>query len=47
MADIIIPKPIRGEKADQELSKVIDEMRRALQQVKKELERLDSVKADA
>ena len=45
MADILIPKPVRGEKA--ETSKVIDEIRRAIQQIKEELERLDSVKADA
>ena len=46
MANIIIPKPIRGDKPE-EISKVIDEMRRAIQQIKAELERLNSVKADA
>ena len=45
MADILIPKPVRGEKT--EVSKVIDEIRRAIQQIKEELERLESVKADA
>ncbi len=45
MANILIPKPIRGGEA--EVSKVIDEIRRALQQIKIELERLESEKADA
>jgi len=52
MADILIPKPVRGEKA--EVSKVVDEIRRAIQQISNkidtidtELARLESVKADA
>ena len=46
MANIIIPKPVRGDKPE-EISKVINEMRRAIQQIKAELERLDNIKADA